>query len=146
MDFIDLGRQYEVIKDEINAGIQKVLESRRFIMGQEVAELEKRLAGFAGREYCLTCGSGTDALQISLMAYDLTKQDAVFVPSFTFFASAETISLAGATAVFVDIDSDFNMSPVSLENEIKNGINDKILSSSRIRDVVFQQKDVIEQN
>ena len=119
MDFIDLGRQYEVIKDEINAGIQKVLESRRFIMGQEVAELEKRLAGFAGREYCLTCGSGTDALQISLMAYDLTKQDAVFVPSFTFFASAETISLAGATAVFVDIDSDFNMSPVSLENEIK---------------------------
>ena len=119
MDFIDLGRQYEVIKDKVDAGIKKVLESRRFIMGQEVAELEKRLAEFAGREYCLTCGSGTDALQISLMAYELTKQDAVFVPSFTFFASAETINLAGATAVFVDIDSTFNMSPVSLEKEIK---------------------------
>lgn len=119
MDFIDLGRQYEVIKDKIDAGIKKVVESRRFIMGQEVAELEDRLAGFAGRKYCLTCGSGTDALQISLMAYELTRKDAVFVPSFTFFASAETINLAGATAVFVDIDNNFNMSPVSLENEIK---------------------------
>ncbi len=122
MDFIDLGKQYEVIKDKIDAGIKKVLESRRFIMGQEVTELEDRLAAFAGRKHCLTCGSGTDALQISLMAYELTRQDAVFVPSFTFFASAETIYLAGATAVFIDVDSNFNMNPGSLEKEIERVI------------------------
>ena len=87
MDFIDLGRQYDVIKEAVDSRIQKVIRSRQFIMGPEVVELEERLAKFTGRKYCLTCSSGTDALQIPLMAYELTKQDAVFVPSFTFFAS-----------------------------------------------------------
>lgn len=119
MDFIDLGRQYDVIKDKVDAGIDRVVRSRRFIMGPEVLELEKRLADFAGREYCLTCGSGTEALQISLMALELKKTDAVFVPSFTFFASAESVNVVGATPVFVDVDSTFNMSPESLEKEIE---------------------------
>ncbi len=119
MEFIDLGRQYEIIREKIDTGIKKVIDSRRFIMGPEVAELEEKLARFVGRKYCLTSASGTDALQISLMAYELDKTDAVFVPSFTFFATAESVSLAGATPVFVDVDSTFNMSVESLEEEIK---------------------------
>lgn len=132
MDFIDLGRQYEVIKDKVDARIKKVLESRMFIMGPEVLELEERLAKFTGRKYCLTCSSGTDALLIPLMAYELSKNDAVFVPSFTFFASAETVNLAGATPVFVDIDSTFNMSPESLENEIKKVLEEGKLTPKGI--------------
>ena len=132
MDFIDLGRQYDVIKDKVDEGIRRVIDSRHFIMGPEITELEERLAKFAGRKYCLTCGSGTEALQLPLMAYDLKKTDAVFVPSFTFFASAETISLMGATPVFVDIDSTFNMSVESLENEIKRVIDEGVLTPKGI--------------
>ncbi len=132
MDFIDLGRQYDVIKDKVDEGIRRVIDSRHFIMGPEITELEERLAKFAGRKYCLTCGSGTEALQLPLMAYDLKKTDAVFVPSFTFFASAETISLMGATPVFVDIDSTFNMSVESLENEIKRVIAEGVLTPKGI--------------
>lgn len=119
MNFIDLGRQYEVIKEKVNAGIKKVVESQHFIMGPEIIELEAALAKFAGRKYCLTCGSGTEALQIPLMAYKLEKTDAVFVPSFTFYASAESINLAGGTPVFVDSDRSFNMDPMSLKREIE---------------------------
>ncbi|KAI4443533.1 DegT/DnrJ/EryC1/StrS family aminotransferase [Schaedlerella arabinosiphila] len=124
MEFIDLSRQYDVIKKEIDAGIKNVIESRHFIMGPEVAELEERLAEFVGRKYCLTSSSGTDALQIPLMTYELSKEDAVFVPSFTFFASAESVNLAGATPVFVDIDSSFNMSVDSLEMEIRRVLDE----------------------
>lgn len=119
MNFIDLERQYQVIKDKIDEGIKNVIASKHFIMGPEVSELEDRLARFVGRRFCLTSASGTDALQIPLMAYELNKDDAVFVPSFTFFASAESVNLAGATPVFVDVDSTYNMSNESLEAEIK---------------------------
>lgn len=132
MEFIDLGRQYEVIKEKVNQGIQNVVESRHFIMGPEVLELEEKLARFAGRKHCLTCSSGTDALQIPLMAYELKKTDAVFVPSFTFFASAESVNLSGATPVFVDIDSTFNMSIESLENEIQRVIKEGKLTPKGI--------------
>ena len=132
MDFIDLGRQYEVIKEEIDKGIKKVIDSRRFIMGPEIAELEEKLALFTGRKYCLTCGSGTEALQIPLMAYELKKTDAVFVPSFTFFASAESVNLSGATPVFVDIDDSFNMSASSLETEIIRVLKEGKLSPKGI--------------
>ena len=118
MNFIDLGRQYECIKEKVDAGIKNVVESQHYIMGPEVKELEEQLAKFAGRKYCLTCSSGTEALIIPLMAYGLNKNDAVFVPSFTFFASAESINLAGATPVFVDSDRTFNMDPESLKREI----------------------------
>lgn len=124
MNFIDLGRQYEVIKDRINAGIKKVLESQHFIMGPEIKELEQKLASFTGRKHCLSCGSGTEALQIPLMAYNLEKEDAVFVPSFTFFATAESVNLAGGTPVFIDSDQTFNMDPTSLEREIERVITD----------------------
>lgn len=132
MDFIDLGRQYERIKEEVDTGIRRVIDSRHFIMGPEIVELEKNLANFTGRKFCLTCGSGTEALQIPLMAFELKKTDAVFVPSFTFFASAESISLAGATPVFVDIDDTFNISVDSLRNEIERVINEGILTPKGI--------------
>ncbi len=135
MDFIDLGRQYAVIKDKLNTSIGNVIDSHRFIMGPEVTELENRLAKFVGRKYCLTCASGTDALQIPLMAYELSKTDAVFVPSFTFFASAESVNLSGATPVFVDIDSTFNMSIESLETEIKRVLNEGKLTPKGIMPV-----------
>lgn len=124
MEFVDLGRQYEIIKEKVDEGIKKVVDSRHFIMGSEIIELEERLAKFTGRRYCLTCGSGTEALQIPLMAYEMKKTDAVFVPSFTFFASAESVNLAGATPVFVDIDSTFNMSIESLEKEIQRVLHE----------------------
>lgn len=124
VDFIDLGRQYDVIKDKIDIAIKNVVESHCFIMGPEVLELEDKLAKFVGRKYCLTCANGTDAIQIALMAYDIKKEDAVFVPSFTFFATAETVSLVGGTPIFVDTDSDYNISAESLETEIKRVISE----------------------
>lgn len=132
MDFINLGRQYEVIKDRIDTVMKQVIDSRRFIMGPEIIELEEKLAKFVGRKYCLTSSSGTDALQISLMAYGLSKEDAVFVPSFTFFASASSVNLAGGTPVFVDIDCTFNMSVESLETEIKRVISEGRLNPKGI--------------
>ncbi len=124
MNFIDLGRQYEVIKEKVDAGIQSVINRTQFIMGPEIQQLEEALAKFVGRKYCLSCGSGTEALQIPLMAYGLKATDAVFVPSFSFFASAESINLAGGTPVFVDSDTSFNMDPVSLEHEIERVVSE----------------------
>lgn len=122
MKFIDLRRQYEKLENEINANIQKVLEHEQFIMGPEVEELERELAKYTGRKYAYTCSSGTDALVIPLMAYELEKTDAVFVPSFTFFASAESVNLAGATPIFVDSKNDFLLDCEDLECRIENTI------------------------
>lgn len=120
MQFIDLHRQYETIKSQIEEDLSKVLEHKQFIMGPEVKLLEKRLGEYTGVKHVISCASGTDALVIPLMAYGLSKTDAVFVPSFTFFASAESISLAGGTPVFVDCDRDtFNMSVESLKEAIE---------------------------
>ncbi len=127
MNFIDLNRQYKRIEKDLKSRFTQILESQHFIMGEEVEEMEKALASFVGRKYCLSCASGTDALVIPLMAYELKKEDAVFVPSFTFFASAESVVLAGATPVFVDVDSSFNMDPISLEASIR-----KVLSEGKL--------------
>ncbi len=124
MQFIDLKRQYEKIEIEINERIQNVLEHQKFIMGPEVTELEKKLAEYTGRKYAFTCASGTDALVIPLMAYELKETDAIFVPSFTFFASAESVSLAGATPVFVDSQDDFNLDCDDLERKIEDTIKE----------------------
>lgn len=122
MKFIDLRKQYEKLENEINANIQKVLEHEQFIMGPEVEELERELAKYTGRKYAYTCSSGTDALVIPLMAYELEKTDAVFVPAFTFFASAESVNLAGATPIFVDSKNDFLLDCEDLECRIKKTI------------------------
>ncbi|MEJ5286993.1 MAG: DegT/DnrJ/EryC1/StrS aminotransferase [Candidatus Kapaibacterium sp.] len=119
MQFIDLQRQYERIKNVLDSRILKVLSSCKFILGPEVEELEKRLADFVGRKYCVSCSSGTDALLMPLMAWGVGKGDAVFTTPFTFVATSEVIRLVGATPVFVDIDpKTFNISSEHLEAKI----------------------------
>lgn len=121
MQFIDLHRQYEELRDSMHHRINAVLERTEFIQGPEVKELEERLAAYTGRKFVRSCASGTDALTISLTALGVGEGDAVFVPSFTFFASAESIALAGGTPVFVDCREDaFNMSPDSLKEAISS--------------------------
>lgn len=125
MRFIDLHRQYEEIQDGIRQRIDAVLQHKQFIQGPEVRELEMRLESYTGRKYVKSCASGTDALTISLMALGVGHGDAVFVPSFTFFASAESITLAGGTPVFVDCREDtFNMSADSLQEAV-SGIKEE---------------------
>ena len=119
MQFIDLQKQYQYLKPQIDKAIQKVLDHSHYIMGEEVKLLERQLADYVGVKHCNTCGNGTEALVLAMMAYDIKKGDAVFVPTFTFYASAETISVLGATPVFVDVDErTFNISPVDLESAI----------------------------
>jgi dTDP-4-amino-4,6-dideoxygalactose transaminase len=120
MQFIDLRTQFERIEGDVRSRIDAVLCDQKFIMGPSVTELEECLAHYAGVDHAFSCSSGTDALVIPLMAFDLKKDDAVFVPSFTFFASAESITLAGGTPVFVDSDPlTFNLSPTDLERAIE---------------------------
>lgn len=119
MQFIDLQKQYSALKKDIDFSIQKVLSDTNFISGAQVKELENELAAYCGTKYCLTCGNGTDALTIALRALNVKKNDAVFVPSFTFFASAETPALEGATCIFVDVDErTFNMDAQKLDKAI----------------------------
>lgn len=120
MDFIDLKTQQQRIKAQLDANIQKVLTHGNYIMGPEVKELEKRLSTYTGAKYAISCASGTDALLMALMAYGVKPGDAIFTTPFTFIATAEVISLLGATPVFVDIDpKTFNIDPAKLELAIK---------------------------
>lgn len=120
MQFVDLHRQFARIEEDLRARLDAVLAHKQFIMGPEVAELECRLREYTGAQHALACSSGTDALVIALMALGVKRTDAVFVPSFTFFATAEAVSLAGATPVFVDSDPDtMNVSPEALEAAVQ---------------------------
>lgn len=120
MEFRDLKQQYTVLKPQMDAAIGAVLESTHFISGPQVGQLEEKLAAYAGRKYCITCANGTDALVLVLRAWGIGPGDAVFVPDFTFFASAECVSNVGATPVFVDVDeTTFNMDPASLRLAIE---------------------------
>ena len=119
--FIDLKTQFHHLEDDIRASIDAVLAHGKFIMGPEVGALEEKLAEFAGVTHAISCSSGTDALLMPLMASDIGAGDAVFVPPFTFIATAEVISMLGATPVFVDVDPrSFNMDPSLLERSIGN--------------------------
>jgi dTDP-4-amino-4,6-dideoxygalactose transaminase len=119
MQFIDLAAQQKRIRKQIEANLRRVLDHGGYVMGPEVAELEKRLASLVGVERALGCASGTDALLLALMALGIGRGDAVLVPAFTFFASAEAVSLVGATPVFVDIGgADFNLDPVKLQRAV----------------------------
>ena len=120
MQFRDLHAQYEALRPEIDAGIQSVINSTGFILGKPVLELEEKLAAYVGRKHCIGVANGTEALQLSLMAYDVGPGDAVFTSDFTYFASAGCASIIGATPILVDIDLDtFNMSPAALEKQIQ---------------------------
>ncbi|MGH7006226.1 MAG: DegT/DnrJ/EryC1/StrS family aminotransferase, partial [Alphaproteobacteria bacterium] len=117
--FIDLKAQYALIKDKVDAGIRRVLEHGQYILGPEVVECERRLAAFAGAKHCLTVSSGTDALVAPLMALGVGPGDAVFIPTFTFTATAEVAVLVGATPVYVDVDPrQFNIDVAHLERQI----------------------------
>lgn len=119
MQFRDLHRQYKVLKPDIDQAVAQVLNEANFISGSQVEELETQLAGWVGVRHCITCASGTDALSLALMAWDIGPGDAVFVPDFTFFASGESVALRGATPVFTDVEEDtFNMSPDSLQQAV----------------------------
>src|SRR3972149_5842021 len=102
--FIHLKSQYASIREEVEAGIHKVLERQSFILGDEVKELEDLIAGLHNCTYSVGCASGSDALLLSLLALGIGPGDKVVVPSFTFFATAGSVVRAGATPVFVDID------------------------------------------
>jgi len=116
MQFIDLQAQRRRIETEINTAVSKVIEHGRYIMGPEVGQLESELAGFVGSAHCVGCSSGTDALLMALMAFDVRPGDAVITTPFTFFATAEVIALLGATPVFVDIDPvTYNISPDAID-------------------------------
>jgi dTDP-4-amino-4,6-dideoxygalactose transaminase len=120
MQFIDLKSQYTQIKEQINSGIERVLEHGRYVFGPEIEELEEKLAKFAGTKHAVACSSGTDALLMPLMAWGIGAGDAVFTTPFTFVASAEVICLAGATPVFVDInEKTYNIDPEKLEAAIE---------------------------
>ena len=123
MQFIDLQAQYKHLKTRIDKRIHAVLDHGQYIMGPEVQELEARLAEYVGVKHAITCANGTDALTLALMVLDIKAGDAVFCPTFTFFASAEVISFANATPIFVDSNEQtFNVCPLDLENRIQKTI------------------------
>lgn len=129
INFRDLKHQYQVLKQDIDQAVLDVMQSGAFIMGQPVKELEAQLAEYVGVKHCLTCANGTDALTLALKAWGIGPGDAVFVPDFTFFSSAEVVSLEGATPIFVDVDEEtFNISPESLDEAIRQTLADGKLS------------------
>ena len=133
MQFRDLKHQYQVLKDDIDKAILKVASDCNFISGKQVKDLEAELAEYVGVKYCVTCANGTDALSLAMMAWEISEGDAVFVPDFTFFSTAEIVSFAGPTPVFVDVDADtFNISVDSLEKMIKKTLSEGKLTPKAI--------------
>ncbi len=123
MQFRDLKTQYKVLKDEMDKAILDVVASSAYVMGPKIKEMETAFAEYVGVKHCVACNSGTDALLLALKAWDVKPGDAVFVPSFTFFASAEVIAMQGATPVFVDVDRrTFNMDVADLERKIEHTV------------------------
>ena len=114
--FIDLKTQYRRIEAEVKKNIEAVLEHGAYVMGPEIKDLESKLASYCGVKHAVACASGTDALLMALMALGIGRGDAVFTTPFTFMATAEVVSLLGATPVFCDIETaTFNMDPASLD-------------------------------
>ena len=133
MNFRDLKAQYSVLKDEMDQAILDVVASSAYVLGPKVKEMETAFAEYVGVKHCIGCASGTDALLLALKAWDVKAGDAVFVPSFTFFASAEVVAIQGATPVFVDVDQDtFNMDVRDLIFKIEQTIKDGQLKPKAI--------------
>jgi UDP-2-acetamido-2-deoxy-ribo-hexuluronate aminotransferase len=119
MEFVDLKAQYQRLRTSVNGRIQNVLDHGHFILGPEVAVLEKELAKRTGSKHCIACASGSDALLLALMALGTGTGDEVITAPFTFIATAEMIALIGAIPVFVDIDPEtYNLDPKLLEAAI----------------------------
>ena len=129
MEFRDLKKQYQVLREEMDRAVWDAMASGAYIMGPQVRELEQQLAEYVGVKHCLTCANGTDALTLALKAWGIGPGDAVFVPDFTFFSSAEVVPLEGATPVFVDVcEETFNIDAVDLERAVK-----EVLAEGRLR-------------
>ena len=119
VSFVDLKAQYQTIKADVDAAIARVLENTSFVMGREVAAFEKAFAEYLGGQFCVGVNSGTAALQLALMANGIGLGDEVIVPSFTFFATAEAVSVLGANPVFVDIDpASYTVTAAAIEKAI----------------------------
>jgi UDP-2-acetamido-2-deoxy-ribo-hexuluronate aminotransferase len=132
MQFIDLLSQKNRIRTALLSRIESILDSGQFIMGPEVTELESRLASYVGSRFCISCSSGTDALLMPLIAKGIGPGDAVFTTPFTFVATAEVISLTGATPVFVDVCPDtFNINSEligrAVEESVSQGLKPKAI-------------------
>ena len=118
MQFRDLHRQYEAMKAEMDEALLGSARSGAYIMGPQVAELEQQLAAYVGVKHCITCANGTDALWLAMRALGLQPGDAVFVPDFTFFSTAEAAAILDLRPVFVDVDPDtYNMDVADLERK-----------------------------
>lgn len=142
MEFIDLAAQQNRIRSNLEKNIQKVLDHGKYVMGPEIDEIENKLAEFVGVKHAISCGSGTDALLLALMAYDVGPGDAIFTTPFTFIATAEVISLIGAVPVFVDIDPEtFNINPVELEKAIV-AVRDRNFSMYPLPAYLSSQKEI----
>ena len=129
MEFRDLKKQYQVLREEMDRAVLDAIASGAYIMGPQVRELEQHLAAYVGVKYCLTCANGTDALTLALKAWGIGPGDAVFVPDFTFFSSAEVVPLEGAEPVFVDVcEETFNIHVADLERAVK-----RVLAEGRLR-------------
>ena len=121
MQFIDLKKQYSLLKNKIDNRINKVLIHGQYIMGPEISELESKLEKFTNSNNVITCSSGTDALMISLMALDVKAGDYILTTPFTYIATAEVISLVGAIPEFIDIDpKTFNIDIDKLEGKLSS--------------------------
>ncbi|WP_454718433.1 DegT/DnrJ/EryC1/StrS family aminotransferase [Caulobacter segnis] len=119
MPFIDLAAQQRRIRDKIDAAIAKVLDSGAYVMGPQVREFEAKLAEFGQAKLALSCANGTDAIALPLMAWGVTRGDAVFCPSFTFAATPEVVPWVDATPVFVDVlPETYNLDPAKLDAAI----------------------------
>ena len=133
MEFLDLKTQQKRIRKPLEKRINKILDHGAYIMGPEVFELEEKLADYCGVKHAISCSSGTDALLIPLMAWGIGPGDAVFTTPFTYVATAEVISILGATPVFVDVyESTFNIDCEKLEDEIKKTISEGKLKPKAI--------------
>ncbi len=119
IQMVDVVGQYRRIQKDVDEAVRKVFDSGRFILGPEVAELESQIAKYLGSKYAVGCASGTDALQIAMMALGIGPGDEVITTPFSFVATTETIALLGARPVYLDIYPDtFNINPEKLEKAI----------------------------
>ncbi|MBQ2756310.1 MAG: DegT/DnrJ/EryC1/StrS family aminotransferase, partial [Oscillospiraceae bacterium] len=119
MEFRDLKRQYNALREEITKRTERILEESRFINGREVGELEGKLAEYVGVKHCITCGNGTDALRLALQAADIGEGEGVIVPNFTFFATAEAVMQTGAVPIFTEPEENgYNISAKGVEREL----------------------------
>lgn len=128
MEFRDLKKQYRVLREDMDRALLGTVAGGAYIMGPQVKELEQQLADYVEVKHCLTCANGTDALTLALKAWGIGPGDAVFVPDFTFFSSAEVVPLEGATPVFVDVcEETFNIDAADLERAVQEVLADGCL-------------------